>query len=160
MKEVKFSTEEIERKFQEAASTLLLTKANISAIRYVNFNHKNFDANNQRLLEKVSGKSIVYCIWVGKSKKTFLPKYIGHSKGSKARQRLRAHLAYKSKGTGAKLDNVKEALKLKQFIAISIVVIEPAYMRKALEEWLLSEYSETLEWNKSMKKNDKNGTKR
>jgi hypothetical protein len=129
------------------SETMLFDKGNISIIKYFDFDHTTFDANNQDLLNGISGQSIIYCIWTGVSPNKFFPKYIGHAGNNISRQRIRAHLTKKNEATGAQLEKIKEVLKQKKCIGISIITIEPAYMRKALEDWLIDKHSEILEWN-------------
>lgn len=143
---VQFDRQGIEDVFYKAENILLDTK-NLSVIKYFDFDHTTFDANNQELLNAIAGQPIVYCIWTGTSQSTLSPKYIGHAGSKISRQRVRAHLTKKNKATGAQLDRIKKVLKEKNCIGISTVTIEPAYMRKALEDWLIDKHSEILEWN-------------
>lgn len=144
--EINFDINEIEKSFQKTKSILLDTN-NINYIKYHNFDHLSFDECNQELLKTISGNDIVYCIWCGKSIKALKTKYIGHSAGKTARQRIRNHLISKNKKTGAQLEKVKTVLSDKGNIGLSFVVVKPAYMRKSLEEWLISNLSTQLEWN-------------
>ena len=90
----------------------------------------------------------MYCIWHGKSTNELLPKYIGHVSETISKQRMIAHLSKKNKATGSQLDKVTEAVKNDECIGITFVDIKPAYMRKALEDWLIEKHSKALEWNK------------
>jgi hypothetical protein len=146
MRTIQFDRKSIEDVFYQAES-ILLDEKNLCVIKYFDFDHTTFDANNQELLNAISGQPIVYCIWTGTSQITLSPKYIGHAGSKISRQRVRAHLTKKNEATGAQLDRIKEVLKEKKCIGISIVRIEPAYMRKALEDWLIDKRSEILEWN-------------
>ena len=144
--EVNFNRIEIEKSFLKAKS-LLLDNTNINHIKFLNFDHLSFDEQNQELLKIISGNDIVYCIWSGISIKTLEIKYIGHTAGKTARQRIRNHLTSKHDKTGAQLEKVKYVLSNKGYIGLTYIVVEPAYMRKSLEEWLISNLSEQLEWN-------------
>ena len=146
MDKIVFNKSIIEADFLKSED-VLLDKGKISIIKYSDFDHTTFDAYNQDLLNGISGQPIVYCIWTGISPSTLLPKYIGHAGSKISRQRVRAHLTKKNERTGAQLDRIKEALEQRKCIGISIVKIEPAYMRKALEDWLIDKHSEILEWN-------------
>lgn len=146
MRTIQFDRKSIEDIFYQAEEILLDMK-NLSIIKYFKFDHTTFDANNQELLNTISGQPIVYCIWTGTSESTLSPKYIGHAGSKISRQRVRAHLTKKNEATGAQLDKIKAALKEKNCVGISTVTIEPAYMRKALEDWLIEKNSEILEWN-------------
>lgn len=146
MDNIVFNKDEIEKTFNNAQK-ILFDKKNIHKINYKDFDHKTFDNLNKELLNTIAGKSIIYCLWVSDNKSAFVQKYIGHAAASISRQRIRAHLTKKNKRTGAQLDKIINALKLKQNIGLSFILIEPAYMRKALEEWLILTNSNTLEWN-------------
>jgi len=146
MEKIKFDKKEIEKIFIKA-ERILFNKKNVIEIIFNDFDHKTFDANNKVLLKSVSQKAIVYCLWSGTSIEKVSQKYIGHSSSKYSRTRIRSHLAYKSVKTSAKLDNIKEELKLKNCIGISFLIIEPEYMRRSLEEWLIEKYSQILSWN-------------
>lgn len=144
---IEFNKIDIEKAFIKAEGSLL-HKDHIHAVNYTGYDLSSFDNNNQELLKSIAGKSIVYCIWTGKSKEDLNPKYIGHAKGSIARQRIRNHLTRCNTRTGAQLQKVSATLSLKRLIGLSFLVIEPDYMRGALEEWLIKGNAEKLEWNK------------
>lgn len=146
MTTVEFKKALIEIDF-ERARNILLNKENISIIQYTDFDHTSFDSNNQELLNAVSGQPIVYCIWVGKSISTLSPKYVGHAGSKIARQRIRSHFTKKHDLTGAQLDKIIRELKNKNCIGFSKVIVDPPYMRKALEDWFIEKDSNILEWN-------------
>ncbi len=143
---IEFDTKKIEAIFLKAEEQLF-NRQEIINIQYVNYDHTSFDANNQPLLQAVAGNPIIYCIWTGESVETLSPKYIGHAGRKISRQRLRSHLTKKNERTGAKLKNVIQELELKSIIGISKLIIDPHYMRKALEDWLIDRNSELLKWN-------------
>ena len=145
----------IENKFEQAQS-VLLNRDNISIIKYENYNHESFDVNNQNFLSLISQKPIVYCIWTGPSVVQLKYKYIGHVGKKYSRQRLRNHLTKKHEKTGAQLKKIIRALSEKNIVGISFIAIEPHYMRKALEDWLIDKYSEELDWNISGRRKLKN----
>lgn len=89
---------------------------------------------------------MVYCIWISESLKP-RPVYIGHSSASLSRQRLINHFIKKDPRTGSQLDKVKQAVSEGNQIGLSFLRIEPEYMRKPLEEWLIARNSEKLVWN-------------
>ena len=152
--EVNFNRKEIETSF-EKVKNILLDYNNFIHIKYFNFDHKTFDKLNQELLKAISGNDIVYCIWSGESMTTLIPKYIGHTAGKTSRQRIRNHLTSKHDKTGAQLEKVKYVLSKKGYIGLSFVIVEPAYMRKSLEEWLIDNLSRQLEWNQIGRTNKK-----
>lgn len=146
MVNIEFKKEEIEKIFLEAQNALF-REENIVKIKYNNFESTTFDLNNSELLSDISGKPIVYCIWMGTSEKDLSPKYIGHAGSNVSRQRIRAHFAKKNEGTWSQLAKVKEVISNGGCVGITIITIEPPYMRKALEDWLIEENSNLLEWN-------------
>lgn len=146
MEQINFNKQEIESIFEQAEK-VLLDKNNITNIVYSNNSTDSFDNNNQPLLNGLKKCSIVYCLWVGKSKTKLKPIYVGHASHKIARQRIRNHLGKKNIKTGAKLDNVKSELEKENYIGISMLKIHPDYMRKSLEEWIIDKHSEILEWN-------------
>jgi hypothetical protein len=154
MKKIEFNKNDIEKIFKLAEKKLFDAK-NIKVINYPKFDHSSFDINNQDLLNATSGNPIVYCIWTGKTPDSLLKKYIGHAGKDIARQRIRNHLTKKHERTGSQLEKVINQLNSKNYIGISMVTIEPAYMRKALEDWLIEKNSETLEWNNIGRKKTK-----
>ena len=148
MRTFEFDRETIDRDF-EKAENILFEKENIMPVNYENFNCNSFDNLNQKLLSEISGNSVVYCIWVDGSN-GLIPLYVGHVDGKYSRQRIRNHLTKKNENTGAKLDYVVAELENQKKIGISWLKIEPAYMRKVLEDWLIvKNANETrLTWNK------------
>ncbi|MFN8258151.1 MAG: hypothetical protein U0W24_20850 [Bacteroidales bacterium] len=146
MDKIVFNKEEIEKTFYNAQK-ILFDKINIHQIRYKDFDRESFDDLNKELLIAIAGKAIVYCLWVSDNKSAFIQRYIGHAAANISRQRIRAHLTKKNERTGAQLKKIIKALELKHNIGLSFIIIEPAYMRKALEEWLIENNSDTLEWN-------------
>ena len=147
---VDFDVKQLEKKFIEAED-FLLDSNNSKVLCYNENNSETFDELNQEFLGEVSKKSIVYCLWTGKCKNDLSPKYIGHVGGRYSRQRMRNHLTKKHKKTGAQLKNTIIALTNNEIIAVSYLVTEPHYMRKALEDWLITKHCDRLIWNKSGK---------
>ena len=147
---VNFDQETIEEKFREAEKVLLDINS-VSIISYEDFNHESFDIHNKDFLKAIAQKSIVYCIWTGKTQESLEYKYIGHVGKQQSRQRLRNHLTKKHNKTGAQLQNTILALKEKHVVGISYIVTNPHYMRKALEDWLIEKHSNSLKWNKTGK---------
>lgn len=147
----KFDAKVIEKSFR-LAEKKLLDKSNAHIVLYNNYDITTFDSNNKTLLTEIASNSIIYCLWLGKHKSSMSPIYIGHAHKNISRQRMRAHLTKKNKATGAQLENVKDSLSKHAVIAVSYLIIEPQYMRKALEEWLIDKHSALLHWNKSGKR--------
>ncbi|WP_417353179.1 hypothetical protein [Flavobacterium alkalisoli] len=150
MESIRFNTTTIEALFGEA-ERILLDNTNITEALYTDFNPDTFDALNVELLSRAAGNAIVYCLWSGRDRGSMAAKYIGHAAGNISRQRIRAHLTRKNERTGAQLDKVKAVLLEGHCIGITMVRIEPPYMRKALEEWLIAKNSASLSWNRTGK---------
>jgi hypothetical protein len=148
---IKFNRTEIEESFLKAENELL-SESSVYEIIYENFAVETFDENQKELLKGLAGKPIVYCLWAGKGTQNLKPMYIGHASPIISRQRIRAHLTKKNKATGAQLLKVKELLLKKYSIGFSYVIINPGYMRKALEDWLINKNSKELSWNQVGKK--------
>jgi hypothetical protein len=138
---------EIEVIFQNANDELFNQK-NIKVIKYSEYKHETFDKNNKPLLENISNKPIIYCIWTGSSIDDFSPKYVGCAASKYSRGRIRAHLAFKSEKTSSQLKAIKNEIEKEKIIGLSVIIIEPEYMRKSLEEWLIVNNFKKLEWNK------------
>ena len=141
-----FNKIELEKRFIDAEN-YLFDKRNLNKIKYDNFDISTFDKLNAELLNEVANKFIVYCLWQGSNENKLNPKYVGHAKNTISRQRMRAHLTKKNKATGAQLDKIQQNLNEKKYIGITYLIIEPSYMRTALEEWILNINKEKLEWN-------------
>lgn len=142
--EIPFSI--IEQYFQKSQE-LLFDINNCHTINYKDYQSETFQSLNLDLLNSVKNQSIVYCIWVGDSYGELKPVYVGHAKHSVSKARLINHLCKKNEQTGAKLLKVKEALSLKRIIGFSYVVVEPDFMRKPIEDWIIFNKKEKLIWN-------------
>ena len=139
-----FNEEEILSEFKKIETILFSAKHQI-VIKYTKNNVLSFDKENQELLKSISGKAIIYSIWIGKEDLKI--KYIGPANGRISRQRIRNHLCKANNKTGAKWLKVEEALENGDKIAVSIIEIQPEYMRKAFETWIIQEHKSALPWN-------------
>lgn len=144
---INFKIEILEAEFFKAEEYLLDFR-NARIMSYNNNGCTTFDGLNQEFLGEISQKSVVYCIWTDNKKKNLQPRYIGHVAGRYSRERMRNHLAKKHQKTGAQLKNTMTALANKEVVAVSYLVTEPHYMRKALEDWLIAKHCDRLMWNK------------
>ncbi|MFD2200190.1 hypothetical protein [Shivajiella indica] len=142
MKNIEFDREEIEGIFHSAESSLFSE----SSIHWLNYDLPFTCMNISEVIDQVKNLPIVYCIWISDGLEP-RPIYVEHSSASLSRQRLFNHFVDKHVKTGAKLEKVKEALLNGKRIGISFLRIEPDYMRKPLEEWLISRNSDKLVWN-------------
>jgi hypothetical protein len=137
----------------EVVDALLLDKSRIRNLVYTDRDTiVAFDSGNSSLLAEITRQSIVYCIWFGETIENLVPKYVGHVSSKISKQRMIAHFSRKNKATGSQLEKVKIAVESDHFLGLTFVVIEPDYMRKAIEDWLIDKYSEQLVWNKQGRK--------
>lgn len=142
MKHIEFNREQIEEIFHSAESSLFSE----SSICWLTYDNPFNCLNTSEVISLVQNAPIVYCIWISDG---LLPKtvYVGHSSASLSRQRLINHFIRKDPRTGSQLERVKQAFSNAMLIGVSFLKIEPDYMRKPLEEWLISRNSERLVWN-------------
>jgi hypothetical protein len=142
MEKVTFDRDQIEEVFKRAESSLF-SESNMLWIAY----ETPFTCRNcPEVIDQVHNVPIVYCIWIsdGSGPK---PVYVGHSSASLSRQRLINHFIKKNPRTGSQLDRVMKAVSEGKLVGISFLSIEPDYMRKPLEEWLIARNSDKLIWN-------------
>jgi hypothetical protein len=142
MEEFEFDRERIEEIFRRAEARLF-SERNIKWLKY----DKPFICQNRsEVIDWVKNVPIVYCIWIldGLQSK---PIYIGHSSSWLSKQRLTNHFIKKDPRTGSQLERVKLAVLDDKQIGVSFLKIEPDYMRKPLEEWLILRNREKLIWN-------------
>lgn len=142
MKHIEFNREQIEEIFHSAESNLF-SESNILWLTYeAPFNF----LNSSKVINQVHRVPMVYCIWISDGLKP-MPVYVGHSSSSYSKQRLTNHFLKKHEKTGAQLEKVEKAVNNGYHIGLSFLRIDPDYMRKPLEEWLISRNSEKLVWN-------------
>lgn len=131
---------------------LLFEKSQIQIINYENKDSViNFDKLNQKFLNDIKNKSVVYCIWGGISLNSLSPFYIGHAKETISKYRMIAHFSRKNKATGSQLEKIKKAIAENLILGATFIQIEPAYMRTSIEEWLIGKHYDKLIWNKNGK---------
>lgn len=150
-KTIIFDRQGIEQRFQQAADRLFDPQQRYP-VQYRDFVAGTFDACNGDLLSAVSGKNIVYALWAGPTTDALAVVYIGHVGSTQSRQRVRNHLCKKHERTGAQLEQVEATLATQGAIGFSFVEMEPGYMRKPLEDWLIFLYQDQLKWNKAGKR--------
>lgn len=106
------------------------------------------DAENQSLLDSVSGAANVYAIFTApKGTIDFSLRYIGKTTQKLARQRIRNHLITKNEKTGAKLWKVISHVQSGGSVKLSWVAIEPESLRNYIEEELINRHKEA-DWNR------------
>lgn len=150
MNQIEFDREQIEEIFINAESSLFSE----SSIYWLNYEEPFSCLNGTEVFNQVDNVPIVYCIWIsdGSQSKSV---YVGHSSASLTKQRLTNHFIKKDPRTGSQLDKVKQCISEGLQIGISFLRIEPDYMRKPLEEWLILRNREKLVWNIQGKKKGK-----
>jgi len=142
MEKFVFDRDQIEEVFKKAESSLFSDR-NIHWLTYeLPFSFRN----SSEVIDAVHKIPIVYCIWISDGSEP-VPVYVGHSSASLSRRRLINHFVDKHDKTGAQLKKVQEAVSDGKQIGISFLKIDPDYMRKPLEEWLISRNSGKLVWN-------------
>lgn len=112
------------------------------------WNAAHIDAENQSLLDSVSGAVNVYAIFTAsKNTNEFTLRYIGKTTKKLARQRIRNHLITKNKGTGAKLGKIISHVQAGGAVKISWVSVEPESLRNYIEEELIN-LNKGADWNR------------
>lgn len=125
----------------------LLNTASIYEV-HLDFNNLNEClVQNEPLLQSVSKRDIVYCLWQSNNEDAFEPAYLGQAKANGARARIRSHLFKQTGTTKCKLDKVKASVINGKRIGISYIEINPAFFRAAIEEYLINKHSAILPWN-------------
>jgi hypothetical protein len=142
MKHIEFDREEIEGIFISAEGSLFLE----SNIHWFNYELPFTCRNRSEVIDQVHNIPIVYCIWVSDGSEP-RPIYVGHSSASYSKQRFTNHFIKKHEKTGAQLEKLIKAVSEGKRIGVSFLKIEPDYMRKPLEEWLILRNREKLIWN-------------
>jgi hypothetical protein len=134
---------EIQLLKDEARELVNYSKQNISP-----WNADKIDADNQDLLNSVSGSANIYAIFTApKNSKIFTLRYIGKTTKKLARQRVRNHLITKNEKTGAKLWKIISHVQAGGSVKISWVSIEPESLRNYIEEELIHRHKEA-NWNR------------
>lgn len=142
MKKVEFDNQQLENIFS-IAEELLFAQNNI---RWLNYNPSFTCSNKAEIINYVRNIPIVYCIWVLDASGP-KPMYVGHSSSKYAKQRLTNHFIKKDPRTGSQLESIRQAVINGNKIGISYIDIRPDYMRKPVEDWIISKYREQLVWN-------------
>jgi len=142
MERIEFDREQIEEIFRRDESSLFSE----NEIHWLTYEDTFVCLNGSEVISLVQKAPIVYCIWISNGLRP-KPVYIGHSSASISKQRLINHFIKKDPRTGSQLERVKRAVSGALQIGVSFFRIEPDYMRKPLEEWLISRNSDKLVWN-------------
>ena len=144
---VVFDRAQLEKMFSKV-ETFLFDKSKIRNIIYYDKDCiTDFDKNNKEFLSDINNKSVVYCIWSGKSIHDLKPYYVGHVFETISKQRMIAHFSRKNKATGSQLEKIKKAIEENLVFGATFVQVEPAFIRTSIEEWLIEKHSDILAWN-------------
>ncbi len=111
----------------------------------------NRDKNNQSILNSIGRDAGVYAIWVKDSMDMSL-RYIGHTAGATARQRIRNHFINKDPRTASQLEHVNEELEKGSKVGVTFIAINPPELRLLIEELLVNELTDPRCWNKKSRK--------
>jgi len=111
------------------------------------WNGDKLKALNSKVLKEFAEEANVYAIFSKKPNEEFRLRYIGQTKSSGAGARLTNHLFKKNDNTGAKLKKVKEHVKSGGSIAVSWIPLESESLRHYIEEELIVEHCDKLDWN-------------
>ncbi|MEX2512350.1 MAG: hypothetical protein WD398_05550 [Cyclobacteriaceae bacterium] len=142
MELIKFDREELEEIFERAGKTLFSE----SKILWLKYDKAFLCQNSLDILNLVKNSAIVYCIWISDGSHP-IPIYVGHSSSKLARQRITNHFIKKDPRTGSQLEKIITAVIDGNKVGLTFLKIEPDYMRKPMEEWLISKHREKLDWN-------------
>lgn len=148
MQRIEFDREQIEVVFRNAESDLFSE----NEIHWLTYEEPFVCLNGSEVISLVQKAPIVYCIWISNGLQP-KPVYIGHSSASFSKQRLINHFIKKDPRTGSQLERVKQAVSGALQIGVSFLRIEPDYMRKPLEDWLITRNRDKLIWNIHGKRN-------
>lgn len=113
--------------------------------------YKEIDKINADIMNAICGKSGVYAILSARPNKGWVLQYIGQAKSSVSKQRIRSHLVWRNKNTksgrftGSKFDEVQQALRTGNDIALSFIEISPGSLRHYVEEMLIDKMQPA--WN-------------
>lgn len=139
--------------FLKDVETALLSEKARTSVKYspnniVSWNAAQIDAENQSLLNSVSGAANVYAIFTApKNTSEFTLRYIGKTTKKLARQRIRNHLITKNEKTGAKLWKIISHVQAGGAVKIAWVSVEPESLRNYIEEELISLHK-GADWNR------------
>ncbi|WP_126991292.1 hypothetical protein [Candidatus Kurthia intestinigallinarum] len=103
---------------------------------------------NKQFLSGLIHNANLYMIYTRTSESSeWKPKYFGQRKSQGIYGRIIEHLVTKNEATGAKLGKVKEALRNGEEIGINLVKIQPEELRLYIEEFIIKQNSNLLDWN-------------
>lgn len=142
MERIEFDQEQIEKIFKRAEINLFSE----SIFHWLSYEMPFNCLNGKEVINQVYKVPMVYCIWISDGSPP-RPVYVGQSSSSYSRQRLINHFLRKHKKTGAQLEKVMKAVENGNKIGVSFLRIEPPYMRKPFEDWLISNNRDKLIWN-------------
>jgi len=106
-------------------------------------------AANELFLKSLRHSANVYAIFLRPhgTEEQWQPVYVGERKSVGLRERITQHLIDKDTRTGSKLDEIKRAVATKQDIGLSFIKVEPESLRLYVEEAIIANHKNELEWN-------------
>ncbi|WP_279486570.1 GIY-YIG nuclease family protein [Aeromonas veronii] len=140
-------------KYLKQVEKELLSEANRKEVKYPQdkitpWNSEGLIQENEDLLSSATGNASVYAIYTADhNSDSYSLRYIGKTRKSLARTRLKNHLIKKHEKTGAKLSKVIDHVQSGGKIKISWVSVSPESLRNYIEEELIEKHSES-NWNK------------
>lgn len=105
---------------------------------------------NKALLGTLKNAANVYAIFLNAPAEgpEWVAMYVGQRKASGLRERITQHLISKSHQTGSVLDRVKLAVSTGSKISLSFVNVRPDALRLYVEEVIIANHKQELQWNK------------
>ena len=102
--------------------------------------------HNAHIFESCKNRAGVYGIYTTVKGEKAKLKYIGQTTDETSLMRIVSHLIYKSKGSGSKLKEMREAVMNKEKIELVFVEITPKVLREYVEHKLILDLKP--HWNK------------
>ena len=103
---------------------------------------------NDKTLRSLRGKANVYAIFERAGcDGSWSVVYVGKSKRNEMRTRIQNHLISKNKKTGAKLNNVIEAIQDGKSIGVNFILVEKESLREFIEQSIFTNRKEKSWWN-------------
>ncbi len=107
-------------------------------------------ALNKLLLSGLRNKANIYAIFTkDRGSNSWDAKYVGESKSVDMRTRMTAHLIKKHNMTGSKLAEVRASISKGKLISIRFIYLPEEALRTFIEEKIISNNKNSLEWNKN-----------
>ncbi len=103
---------------------------------------------NNNFLKSLIHRANLYLIYERRPNEDWVPKYIGHSLSKLMRNRITAHLIFKNRHTGSGVYQKNKAnIIAGNETGVALIKVEPEVMRKAVEDYIIKENYDLLEYN-------------